>query len=291
MLVFGAGFSGLALARAARAAGRKVTLVSREPVACGDGIPRIRFAEAGPAISGASHIVATAPPGEAGDPVLFAHATAIASAAGLRWIGYISTTGVYGDRDGALVYENTPPAPSNERSHRRLDAERSWSALADHRAVDIFRTAGIYGPGRSAFDALRDGTARRIDRPGHLFSRIHVDDIAGAVLAAAAQTLPPGIRVLHLADDHPAASADVTAEAARLLGLPPPPLVPYEIAVTTMSPMARSFWSESRRMASAATQAALGYRWRHPDYRSGLAAILAEERADRPHQQRQVPLA
>jgi nucleoside-diphosphate-sugar epimerase len=164
-------------------------------------------------------------------------------------------------------------------------AERDWSALAGHVAVDLFRVAGIYGPGRSVFDDLRTGHARRIGKPGHAFGRIHRDDIAGAVMAAAVNPPGPGLRVLHLSDDLPAESAEVIEEAARLLGMPPPPLVPYAEAEPRMSDMARSFWAENRKVASAATQAMLGYRWRYPDYRSGLAAILAEEGCQRPRQQ------
>jgi nucleoside-diphosphate-sugar epimerase len=212
--------------------------------------------------------------------VLHAHASAIVAAPRLRWIGYLSTTGVYGDRGGAWVDESTPPAPGQERSQRRLAAERAWSELADTRAVDLFRLAGIYGPGRSALDDLRAGRARRIVKPGHEFGRIHRDDIVAAVLAAAGQTLPPGVRVLNLNDAEPAEPAAVVEEAARLLGIAPPPAVPFAEAEAAMSPMARGFWAESRRVASAGTQAALGLRWRYPTFREGLRAILAEERAD-----------
>jgi nucleoside-diphosphate-sugar epimerase len=141
---------------------------------------------------------------------------------------------------------------------------------------------GIYGPGRSGFDDLRDGTARRTLKPGHAFSRIHRDDIALAVMAAMSQGRAPGVRVLHLVDDEPAESAVVVEEAARLLGLAPPPALPFEEAVRAMSPMARSFWAENRRVANAATKAALGIAWRYPSYREGLAAILAEERGQGP---------
>jgi nucleoside-diphosphate-sugar epimerase len=155
-------------------------------------------------------------------------------------------------------------------------------------AVDLFRLAGIYGPGRSALDEVRSGRARRVVKPGHAFGRIHRDDIAGAVLAAMMQAPPPGVRVLNLADDEPAGSAAVIAEAASLLGLPPPPEVDFATAWEAMSPMARGFWSENRRVASAATQAALGYRWRCPSYREGLRAILVEEGPDGSAQQREV---
>jgi hypothetical protein len=190
-----------------------------------------------------------------------------------EWVGYLSTTGVYGDRGGATVDEDTPPAPQQPRSLRRLEAERQWQALPC--AVDVFRVGGIYGPGRSALDDARAGTARRIVKPGHSFSRIHRDDIAQACLAAAER--PDGHRILHLVDDEAAAAAQVAEEAARLLGLPAPPEVPFAEASARMSEMARSFWSENRRVASTRTKAALGIAWRYPTFREGLAAILAEE--------------
>jgi nucleoside-diphosphate-sugar epimerase len=184
---------------------------------------------------------------------------------------------VYGNRDGGWVTEATPPAPSQPRGERRLTAERAWGALGDAIAVDIFRLAGIYGPGRSAFDDLRAGHVRRVIKPGHCFGRIHRDDIAAAVLAAMAQERGPGVRVLNLTDDEPAESAAVVAEAVRLLGVPLPPEVAFEDAVIAMSPMARSFWAENRKVSSAATRRALGIAWRYPSYREGLRAILDEE--------------
>ncbi|MGA9868937.1 MAG: SDR family NAD(P)-dependent oxidoreductase [Acetobacteraceae bacterium] len=229
----------------------------------------------------ATHLLITAPPGPQGDPLLAqCGLDAIAAAPALRWIGYLSTTGVYGDRDGAWVDETTPPAPSSERARRRIAAEEAWSGLADRRAVDIFRLAGIYGPGRSAFDALRAGTARRIIRPGHAFGRIHRDDIARAVCAAMHQDRAPGTRILHLADDEAAESAVVIAEAASLLGMAPPPEIDFETAEPTMSPMARGFWAENRKVSSRATQEQLGLRWLYPTYREGLRAILREERGE-----------
>ena len=185
---------------------------------------------------------------------------------------------VYGDRGGGWVDEATAPAPASPRAQRRVQAETAWAALGDRIAVDIFRLAGIYGPGRSAFDDLRAGKARRIDRPDHAFGRIHRDDVAGAVLAAMTQMVPPGVRVLHGNDDLPAPNADVVAEAARLLRVIPPPLIRFEDA--TLSPMAASFWAENRKVASRRTQELLGRRWTYPTYREGLAAILEEEGRD-----------
>ncbi|WP_165943458.1 Rossmann-fold NAD(P)-binding domain-containing protein [Roseicella aquatilis] len=283
LLVAGLGYSGTAVAREAAAAGWRVTGTARDPARARPppGVAVLRFEAAGEALAAATHLLVTAAPGEAGDPVLAAHAAAIRAAPALRWIGYLSTTGVYGDRGGAWVDEATAPAPGQERSRRRLEAEQQWAALAEARPVDIFRTAGIYGPGRSSLDDLRAGTARRTLRPGHVFGRIHRDDIALAVLAAMRRHRPAGLRVLHLADDEPAESAAVVEEAARLLGLAPPPAISYDQALPAMSPMARSFWSENRRVANAATKAALGIVWRYPTYREGLRAILAEERAAR----------
>jgi len=171
------------------------------------------------------------------------------------------------------------------RAWRRVQAEQDWSSLARHAAVDLFRVAGIYGPGRSVFDDLRAGHARRILKPGHEFGRIHRDDIASAVVAAAVHPPGPGVRVLHLADDLPAESADVIEEAARLLGIAPPKAVTYAEAEPAMSDMARSFWAENRKVSSAITQKLLDYRWRYPSFREGLASILAEETSQRAQQQ------
>ena len=314
LLIFGLGYCGSAVADIARAAGFAVTGTSRHdaaadiarqatttstarqtktasagrPIAATD---TVLFDAAAQAVAAATHLLCTVPPsppdGAAGcahgDPVLARYAAAIAAAPRLRWIGYLSSTVVYGDRDGGWVDEDTPPAPSQERGQRRVDVEAAWCAFAHDRAVDIFRLAGIYGPGRSAFDDLRAGLARRIVKPGHEFGRIHRDDVAAAVLAAMRQDRAPGRRFLNLADDTPAESATVTAEAAGLLGVPPPPAVAFADAVPGMSPMARSFWAENRKVASRKTQAMLGLIWRYPSYREGLRAILREEQAaDRP---------
>ncbi len=269
-MVFGLGYVGSAVARAAASDGFMVAGTTRSADVTAATLAR------------ATHVLSTVPPDEAGDPMLARHAEAIAAAAQLRWIGYLSTTGVYGDRAGAWVDEDTVPSPMSDRGRRRVQAEQGWRRLADRHAVDLFRLAGIYGPGRSAFDDLRAGTARRVARPGHSFGRIHRDDIVRAVLAAMRQDRASGVRVLHLADDEPAESADVVAEAARLLGVAAPDCVPFERAVATMSPMARSFWAEDRKVSSQRTQQMLGLRWLYPSYREGLRAILAEERGERP---------
>jgi nucleoside-diphosphate-sugar epimerase len=286
LLIFGLGYSGRAVARAAVARGIAVTATSRTPgqTAPEPGVTLLAFDRAGPVIAQATHLLATAPPpgdggaGEGVDPVLAAYGTEIAAASpGLRWAGYLSTTGVYGDQGGGWVDEATPVAPGQPRSHRRRAAGHAWAALGDRLAVDLFRVAGIYGPGRSVLDELRAGRGRRIIKPGHPFCRIHRDDLAAAVLAAIRQASPPGVRVFNLADDEPAEAAAVVEEAARLLGIAPPPPVPFAEAQAGMSAMAQSFWQESRRVAAAGTQAALGIAWRYPTYREGLRAILQAE--------------
>ena len=238
----------------------------------------VAFGEADAAVAWATHVLATAPPQDGSDPVLARYGTALARAE-LAWLGYLSTTGVYGDRNGGWVDEATPVAPVSERATRRVAAEAGYREVAGGRPLDLFRLAGIYGPGRSALDEVRSGRARRVIRPGHAFGRIHVEDIAGGVMAAMAQP-PAGTRVLNFSDDEPAESAVVIAEAARLLGVAVPPDVPFDEAWASMSEMGRSFWAENRRVRSEATQEMLGYRWRHPSYREGLAAILEQERAD-----------
>ncbi len=215
LLVLGLGYSGRAVARQAQAAGRAVARHGARPRLPGR-LMRGPWPSPSPppaeAIRAATHLLVTAPPGEAGDPVLATHGAALAAAlaAGtLRWVGYVSTTGVYGDRGGAEVDEATAPAPGQPRSRRRLAAEQAWrDATAGRAALDLMRAGGIYGPGRSVFDDLRAGTARRVVKPGHAFSRIHRDDIALAALAAMAQDRAPAPRVLHLVDDEPAESAD-----------------------------------------------------------------------------------
>jgi nucleoside-diphosphate-sugar epimerase len=274
LVVFGPGYTGQAILRAA-AQGRVAAV----------GIGRrsgFGTKAADEAVARATGVVSTVPPDDSGDPVLRAHGAAIRAAA-LRWVGYCSTTGVYGDRAGGWVDEATEPAPGQPRSIRRLQAEQAWrDAVPASAGLDLLRIAGIYGPGRSAIDDLRAGSARRVDKPGHAFGRIHVDDIAGSVLAALMR--PPAlgtVRVLNLTDDEPAPQADVVAEAARLLGIDPPPLLPFHQVVSAMSAMGRSFWAENRRVANTATRAALGRALDHPTYRQGLAAILRQQRIER----------
>ena len=275
LLVFGHGYTGRAIAALAIEQGWRVTATERcatEPA--GIVVP---FDRAAAAIAQATHIVVTAPPNAAGDPVLAAHAAAILAAPALTWIGYLSSTGVYGDRGGAWVDETTLPAPTSPRAIRRLAAEQQWRGLERRVSIDLIRLAGIYGPGRSALDDVRAGTARPVLAPGHLFGRIHRDDIAGMVLAAAQTPPAAGVRILHGNDDEPAASADVIAEAARLLDVMTPPARPLAELWPGMSEMARGFWSENRKVASHITQATLRRRWTYPTYREGLGAMMSHK--------------
>ncbi|NWG45986.1 MAG: NAD-dependent epimerase/dehydratase family protein, partial [Alphaproteobacteria bacterium] len=198
-----------------------------------------------------------------------------ALAPGLVWVGYLSTTGVYGDRGGEWVDEESPLAPTTERGARRVEAEAGWRALAEAHGLPlhIFRLAGIYGPGRNQLETVRAGTARRLHKPGQVFSRIHVEDVAACLLASLRRPRPGA--VYNLCDDEPAPPAEVVAHAAALLGVPPPPLEDFETAAPTLSPMARSFYAESKRVRNDRLAAELGVRLRYPSYREGLAALAA----------------
>lgn len=225
------------------------------------------------ALAGATHLLISAGPDAEGDPALRFHARDFVRASTLQWIGYLSTVGVYGDFQGAWVDEATPPKPGSERTVRRLEAERAWLEFgaAHGRGVQVFRLAGIYGPGRSAIDDVADGTARRIVKPGQVFNRIHVADIAAVLEAAAGGR---GRHALYnLADNEPAPPQDVVAYAAALMGREPPPEIPFEDA--PLSPMGRSFYSESRRVRNDRLRDDLGVVLAYPTYREGLAAILA----------------
>lgn len=223
----------------------------------------------GPALDRATHLLSSVAPDAEGDPVLREAGEQIA-AARLDWVGYLSTTGVYGDHGGDWVDEDTPLTPSTARGRARVAAEAAWQALG--LPLHIFRLAGIYGPGRGPFAKVRAGTARRIVKEGQVFSRIHVDDIA-QVLAASIARPDPGA-IYNVCDDDPAPPQDVIAEAARLLGLPVPPEVAFEDA--DLSPMARSFYAESKRVRNDRIKRELGVQLRYPTYREGLTALLAE---------------
>lgn len=225
------------------------------------------------AFADATHMLVSAGPREAGDPVYNAHADQIAEAAArLDWFGYLSTTGVYGNHNGEWTDEDAELRPSTERGKMRKAAEERWAAVPDL-PVHVFRLAGIYGPGRGPFEKVRRGTARRIIKPGQIFSRIHVDDIAQILAASIAQPNPG--RAYNVCDDEPAPPQDVIGYAAELLGMPLPPEVPFDEA--EMSPMARSFYSESKRISNARIKSELGVNLHYPTYRDGLPALLAAE--------------
>ena len=274
LLCLGYGYSAAALAALLVPQGWAVIGTIRDPLAAANLVsqgvePLILPADLAPALARATHILATAAPDGNGDPFLVAARTAI-NAARPRWAGYLSTTAVYGDHQGGWVDEMTPPTPQSARAVLRILAEKQW--IATGMAVHIFRLAGIYGPGRGPFEKVRDGSARRIIKPGQVFSRIHVDDIA-ATLAASITRPNPGA-IYNVCDDDPAPPEDVLAYAAALLGLPEPPGVPYEAA--EMSPMARSFYGESKRVSNRRIRGELGVELAYPTYREGLEGLLAK---------------
>ena len=273
LFIFGLGYSGSELARQAKAAGWHVAGTVRgsdkAQQLAAEGIETHLFDGAAPlpesAFGETTHVVCTIAPGGTGDPVLRVCAPLLRQA---RWLGYLSTTGVYGDHAGGWVDETTPTNPGQPRSLSRLAAERGWQAIG----ATLFRLPGIYGPGRSAIDQVKAGTARRIDKPGRVFSRIHVEDIAATVLAALAR--PTSGTVYNVADDLPASTAEVIAFACDLLAVPVPPLVPWAEIAPTMSAMARSFYAENRRVRNDRIKRELGVTLRYPTYREGLQAIL-----------------
>jgi nucleoside-diphosphate-sugar epimerase len=282
LFCFGLGYSAGFLARALAAEGWRVAGTGRDEPARGRllaaGHRAHLFTRGQPlpdlaaALAGATHLLVSVPPDDSGDPVLDAHGEALAALPGLRWMGYLSTTGVYGDRGGGWVDEASELRPSGVRGQRRVAAERGWLALHQRYGlpVHLFRLAGIYGPGRSALDAVQAGKAKRIDKPGQVFSRIHVEDIL-AVLRASMARPDPGT-AYNLCDDDPAPPEAVIAHACGLLGVLPPPLVPFEEAM--LSPMARSFYDDNKRVDNRRIKEALGVALKYPSYRDGLAALL-----------------
>ncbi|MFT4959236.1 MAG: nucleoside-diphosphate-sugar epimerase [Paracoccaceae bacterium] len=224
------------------------------------------------ALADATHLLISASPSAEGDPVLNALAEKIASATNLEWVGYLSTTGVYGDHQGGWVDETTPLSPSTKRGLWRQEAEAAWAAVPKL-PLHIFRLAGIYGPGRGPFAKLRNGTARRIIKDNQVFSRIHVDDIAQVLLASIARPNPGAI--YNLCDDNPAPPQEVIAYAAELLGLPVPPAVAFENA--EMTPMARSFYAESKKVRNNRIKDELGVTLKYATYRNVLQAMLDSE--------------
>ncbi|MGH6865254.1 MAG: SDR family oxidoreductase [Methyloceanibacter sp.] len=285
LFAFGLGFSAQALARRLAAKGWEIAGTARDRnKVCqlrAEGYDAVCFSgdhgdrELPRLLRSASHLLLSIPPGADSDPVLAHYRHEIATLGTLTWIGYLSTVGVYGDQQGRWVGEATPPRPNSARTVARAEAESAWLAFGDEigRPVQIFRLAGIYGPGRSVFDKLRDGTARRVKKEGQVFSRIHVEDIAGVLEASIAQ--PRAGAIYNVADDEPAAPGDVVAHAAAMLGVATPPEVDFEKA--DLTPMARSFYEGSRRIGNALIKSELGVVLRYPTYREGLASLLCME--------------
>ena len=284
LFCFGMGYSARAFARRCLDRGWRVTGTSRSA----EGVARIQEANAhgflfdgreasndlAERLSLATHVLVSAGPDSDGDPVLRCCTDLLREASLIQWVGYLSTVGVYGDHGGEWVDEETQVRPKSERSVRRVAVENAWLEFAsDYRwPLQVFRLAGIYGPGRSAVDKLRAGTARRLVKPGQVFNRIHVDDIANVLVAGVEHLGEAGL--FNVTDNEPAPPQDVVAYAAQLMGLPIPPDLPFETA--DLSPMARSFYSENKRCRNNRIRSALGVEFDYPTYREGLAALVAQ---------------
>lgn len=277
LLSIGHGYSAQALARRLVPQGWRLIGTTRTPekakALAATGIEALIWPGADLPLSDATHVLTSVSPTSDGDPVLTAHRAAFQSADHLRWVGYLSTTGVYGDHDGAWVDEDTSLTPSTQRGLLRKNAETAWTALDV--PLHIFRLAGIYGPGRGPFSKVRSGTARRIIKDGQVFSRTHVEDIA-QVLEASIRRPNPG-RAYNVCDDDPAPPQDVIAYAAELLGVEVPAAIRFSEA--DLSPMARSFYAESKRVRNDRIKDELGVKLIYPDYRAGLRALLDAEEA------------
>ncbi|WP_374377003.1 SDR family oxidoreductase [Tabrizicola sp.] len=274
LLSLGHGYSARALARCLVPQGWRVIGTTRNPKKAeafrAEGVEPLMWpGDLGAALAEATHILCSAAPDAQGDPFLRAVPGIAQSKA--QWVGYLSTTGVYGDHDGGWVDETTPLTPQSDRGRQRVLAEGQWKATG--LPVHVFRLAGIYGPGRGPFEKVRDGTARRIIKPRQVFSRIHVDDIA-QVLEASIRQPNPGA-AYNVCDDNPCPPDEVIGYAARLLGMPEPPAVPFEEVAPTMTPMALGFYSESKKVRNDRIKAELGVKLLYPDYPQGLAALLA----------------
>jgi len=278
LLVFGHGYTARALTRVLAPQGWQVIGTTRGPEGPGEGAD-LRIwpgSDMGEALSQASHLLISIAPDDAGDPVLNALKDDIAqNAPALEWVGYLSTTGVYGDHDGGWVDEDTPLNPATKRGALRVAAEAQWQAFARETGLPlhIFRLAGIYGPGRGPFAKVRRGTARRIIKPNQVFSRTHVEDIAQVLATSMAQPNPG--RVYNVCDDLAAPPEDVLGFAAELLGIEPP--APEDFSTAEMSAMARSFYAESKRVRNDRIKSELNVRLRYPTYVEGLRALLEKE--------------
>lgn len=284
LFVFGLGYSARLLAQELLAEGWTVAGTCRSDATAAElaglGIEAVPFDRARPLADAAgllartTHLLSSVPPDGRGDPVLSCHGAAIGGAPKLRWIGYLSTTGVYGDRQGGWVDEHAPRRPTGARGRRRVLAENAWFALGRRCGVPVhsFRLAGIYGPGRSALETVRRGRARRLVKPGQVFSRIHVADIAQVLRASIAAPSDAG-RAYNVCDDEAAPPQEVIRQACALLGVTPPPEEIFDPA--TLSPMARSFYRDNKRVSNQRIKAELGVTLRYAHYRDGLAALLA----------------
>jgi nucleoside-diphosphate-sugar epimerase len=282
LFVFGLGFSGRTIAERRIARGDSVsgTVRSRDKAQALStaGLPARVFGPDGrdgtieDDLAACEALLISVPPGR-GDPVLASYATQIADAPKLRWIGYLSTIGVYGDHGGAWVDEQTPATPTNARSRERADAEQAWLAFGakNNIAVHVFRLAGIYGPGQSQLVQLARGTARRIVKPGQVFNRIHVEDIARVIDASLER--PRAGAIYNVTDNEPAPPQDVVSFAAHLCGCTPPPEISLEDAGLTE--MGRSFYAESKRVRNDLLRIELGVTLAYPTYREGLTALRA----------------
>ncbi len=279
---FGHGYSAQALGRQLIPLGWHITGTSRDaenlPAIVAQGATGIQWPgnDISDALTNATHLLISVAPSAEGDPVLKALRAEIAAIAPqLKWVGYLSTIGVYGNHDGAWVDEDTALKPATKRGQLRVRAEADWQALAAECGLPlhIFRLAGIYGPGRGPFAKVRNGTARRIIKPNQLFSRIHADDIAATLLASINRP-DPG-RIYNVCDDNPAPPQDVIAYAAELLGLPIPEAMDFDSA--EMTEMARSFYAESKSVRNERIKNELGVTLRYPTYQDGLQALLDSE--------------
>jgi nucleoside-diphosphate-sugar epimerase len=290
LLAVGLGYSAKELARRLHGQGWRVIGTSRSGEGAraidAKGYEGIAFDGSAPspalsrAIGEATHLLVSASPGDGGDPLLMHHADDL-RAAPPQWIGYLSTIGVYGNHDGKWVDEETPVKPTSPRGQRRVEAERAWMALSEETGVPtgIFRLSGIYGPGRGPLEKLRSGQARAIIKPGQVFNRIHVADIANMLEAAIGRAGErAGSRIYNVTDDEPAPPQDVLDFAADLIGVPRPPRVPFEEA--DMSSMARSFYADNKRTSNARTKQELGVTLSYPTYREGIRALAAAQAVD-----------
>ncbi|KUJ73610.1 SDR family oxidoreductase [Ruegeria profundi] len=273
---FGHGYSAQALSRLLSPQGWTIRGTTRDPAQFhtirASGAEPFVWPGQSPDLNGVTHLLISTAPNAEGDPVLAVLKEEIAArAAQFQWVGYLSTTAVYGDHQGAWVDESTPAAPTAKRGRWRLEAEQQWLGIPEL-PVHIFRLAGIYGPGRGPFSKLKRVGMRRIIKPGQVFSRIHVADIA-QVLAASMAAPNPGA-VYNVCDDEPVPPQDVIAYAAELQGLPLPPAVPFDEA--DLTPMARSFYSENKRVRNDRIKDELGVRLLYPDYRKGLQALMSD---------------